>query len=230
MSINPRDFPLQMNISSYLNLGRSALLCIAFCGVLSLSHAQEVKTRLVPATPTVGNGTTPVRQPLSDVGQAKMNTLEGLQQPINIDSGPRDLVPTEIYLQRFLTADFNGEYIQKANIYLPIYYHSGYLALSAEDQAELRRLEKEMGALMSEYENFMTRFGNFVAKYQALYARGKPAGVVSEADLLVPYAGKDSTVRDNLEPLKLVRSQTYEPGKPSANTSSPTPVKPNLGK
>ena len=80
-------------------------------------------------------------------------------------------------------------------------------------------MEQEFGQLVNEADAFNRKLGDFLERYQALCERGRPKGVIQQAQMLVPYAG-ESKVKDSLDPLRLVRKTGN--GQPSASTVTST--------
>lgn len=207
----------------------SVATIVALIGLGTSGLAQN-QTKLVPSGISTGESAR-LNLPSSKVREPQRNATSFAALP-SIDNGPRDLIATELLLHRHLTADFGGVYTQEAEVYLPIFYHAGYLSLNPADQAELRTLEKDFTVLMGEYEGFLSRFSGFLERYTALHQRGHPpAGVLSETQLLVPYAGGDSRMKDNIEPIKLVRHSNRPEGVEASATTgdvnnAPTRVAP----
>jgi hypothetical protein len=189
----------------------TAALCFTACALTG--QVTQNSTRLVPAG-NAGAGLTPV-----NVGPLKRENVEFAAIP-TLDKGPRELIPTEIFIRRSISADFEGHYTQTAQIFLPIYYHAGYLSLDEQGKAEMRELEKEFSGLMSDYESVVGRFSDFMTRYQALHEKGRPRGVIAESELLVPYAGSDSKVKDGFEMMKLVKQSPGSPASPTAAVST----------
>lgn len=173
--------------------------------------------------PTISGGST---KPGVDISSAKKNSMQFAPLP-NLDNGPGDLVPTELLMRRTITADFNGQYNQEANVYLPVYYHAGFLNLDGQGKQELQAIEREFAAFIKEYELFLSRFGDFVNRYQSLHERGRPRGVIQYSQLLIPYSGSDSKVKDGLDPLRIIKlpKESANSGTVEATTSNATPVK-----
>src|ERR1035437_1908217 len=112
----------------------SSFICAAIgCILATTAFAQTQPT-------SIGNTRTDVGPISTNIADAQRTATAFAPLPA-IDNGPRDLIPTDLYLCRMLTADFSGQYTQQAAVYLPVYYHAGYLSLSGEDQSELSRME-----------------------------------------------------------------------------------------
>lgn len=201
-----------MKIISYLVVTASM--------TLSLAHAQQAPTRIVPVgTPAQNQGAPmtgqaqaprPANNAQVNVTGAKNSSFYFEKAP-SIDSGPSDLIPTDLFMKRTLTADYEGRYTQEASIHLPVYYHSAYLNLSPEDQQQFKQLDVEFRSLLTEYESMVNRFADFMVRYNALNERGRPRGVIEPSQFLVPYSGNGTTVQDPIDPLRITRKNPNTP-------------------
>ena len=204
-----------LRVSSIRRLGYVAVFASIAAAAM---FAQQNTTARITATPTAA--------PRSISPGAPETVITGLQSNANvvqplpaIDNGPKDLAPTEVFVKRHLMADYEGQFSQDAAVYLPVYYHNGYLLLAPEDQVALRQLEKEISGWVQEQKALNQRLGGLLERLQILYERGRPRGVIQESQLLVPYAGSESAVKQDIEKLRVMRV-----GGPEGQSGSPDTV------
>ena len=218
------------NLSSWLSQAVfPVLISIALCGVRFGLAADPVGS-LVQSGADGGKGV-----PASiDVAVAQLSATPVNFAPLpHLDKGPAEMVPTELFLKRSMSANLLAlqthapVYSQEVSLYVPIYYDGAFLSLSSDDKTELRSLTKEFNELMKEHEAWTSRFADFLDRYGRLHERGRPKGIIDVGQLLAPYDPEHDRL-GGLEPLRVVRDKADAQIdlRPGTDVGGPVPVSP----
>jgi hypothetical protein len=149
-------------------------VCFGFCVAWVQGVAQ---VPVAPGAPKVA--VTPVAgRVINDAPVVSVFPMEAVKEVVPLLSVDPALVPTTLSVKMRYRAFFGEGKSQIFDVVVPVYYDDSQLMLGAEDRALLIRYGAEMEDILSAFEQLIKRAERVSQGLAAVYARGRPLGVL----------------------------------------------------